>query len=280
MTPIGGPHLPTKPGNLTMGWDVPEVPSTPQPTSPSQLAAKAAQGPQVAQKPGALTMGWDVPDQPGPKAPPQQPGALTMGWEVPPEQQPAPGPKAPQQPGALTMGWDVPDQPAGESQGPRVPQQPGALTMGWEVPDAPAQEQAPVSPSSLAASAKPDPSAKSTLLGMMPIRDDVGVPTFSAPHRVAQPLPVSAPSSSVEISPLLHQASPAGPHQAIQAGDSAYTPQAAPAAPYSPVPTEKVRTGTNTENLDKPPRNMLPIYAAIGLVVIAAIVIAIVLFTQ
>lgn len=267
-----------------MGWDA-QPESLAADTNPSMTAPP---GPHLPNKPGNLTMGWDVPEQqqpspspsPGPKAP-QQPGALTMGWDVP--EQPAPGPKAPQQPGALTMGWDVPDQPA-DAQGPRVPQQPGALTMGWDVPDQP-QEPAPVTPSALAAQAKPEQSAKATLLGMAPIRDQVGVPTFSAPHRVAQPLPISAPSSSVEISPVLQQASQAGPHQAISAPEPApapspYTPKAAPSAPYSPVPAEKPRSGTNTENLDTPPRNMLPIYAVIGLVVIAAIVIAIFVLTQ
>ena len=259
MTPPAGPQLPSKPGNLTMGWDVPETPAASQATSPSQLAAKAA-GPQLPQKPGALTMGWDA--QPDPPAA-------------------APGPKQPQQPGALTMGWEVPEEPGQSAAGPRVPSQPGALTMGWEVPEEPGQSA--VTPSSLAAAAaKPEPSAKATLLGMAPIRDQVGVPTFSASQRVAQPLPATSAPSTVEISPVLQQASQAGPHQAIQANEppSPYTPQAAPSAAYSPVHAETSRAGSNTESLDKPPRNMLPIYAVIGLVVLAGIAVAIVLLTQ
>jgi hypothetical protein len=250
--------MPAKPGNLTMGWDVPEEHAEPaQRVTPSQLAAKAA-GPQVPQKPGALTMGWEVPAEP---AKPAQP-------------------RAPQQPGALTMGWEVPPEEPAPAQQAKAPQQPGALTLGWEIPEEPAQSQA-ISPSQLAARAKPEPSAKATLLGIAPIRDE---PKFSATQRAAQPIPAVEAPSTVEIAPILHepqQTSQAGPHQAISAQEpSKYAPQSTQSPAYSPVPASQPRVSTNTEGLDKPPRNMLPIYAIIGLVVVAGIVVAIILLTQ
>ena len=54
-----------------------------------------------------------------------------------------------------------------------------------------------------------------------------------------------------------------------------------PSAPHSRVdPNTTLKTRKTDDDLDKPPRNMLPIYALIGVVVIAAIIVGLVLATQ
>jgi hypothetical protein len=56
---------------------------------------------------------------------------------------------------------------------------------------------------------------------------------------------------------------------------------AAPAAAHPGAPDSTLRTRDAGDSmLDRPPRNMLPIYALIGVVVIAAIIVAIVLATR
>ena len=75
-------------GSLTMGWEIPEIPTT----APGAVVP----GP----KPSSLTMGWEIPEIP--ETPTTMPGAVIPG--------PKPMPEAPK-PSSLTMGWEIPELP-------------------------------------------------------------------------------------------------------------------------------------------------------------------------
>jgi hypothetical protein len=210
----------------------------------------------------------------------------------------------PQQPGALTMGWDAQPEPSASSSsqpatGARMPQQPGALTMGWDVPEEAAVQA--TSPAQLAAKSvatthTPAHGVKSpaaTLLGLQaPWAQQAAhaEPAQAAPH--ASPPPSGATAAYVaQQSPAAH--APYAPPQ-MPAGAPAYAPNqlsphqaAAPQSTNAAASTSKADPNTTLrtrndvdDGLDKPPKNMLPIYALVGVVVIAAIVVAIVLATR
>lgn len=72
-----------------------------------------------------------------------------------------------------------------------------------------------------------------------------------------------------------------GAQSAPQPSHAAPSTHAAPAASQPAAPDSTLRTRDAGDSaLDRPPRNMLPIYALIGVVVVAAIVVAIVLAMQ
>jgi len=231
--------------------------------------------------PGALTMGWDAQPEPvaaptnGPHLP-QKPGALTMGWDAQPEPAPASGPRLPQKPGALTMGWDAqPEAVAAPTNGPHLPQKPGALTMGWDAQPEPEPAHAPVSPAALAAKsiatshvpvASPAKSPAATLLGIQAPWQE------KAPPAVAAPVVAPAAAEPIVAPPIVAPPIVAPP---IVATPSI---EVAPSASSS-QPAASTERMVADSDLDKPPRNMLPIYAVIGVLVIAAAVVAIVLAT-
>jgi hypothetical protein len=245
-------------------------------------------------QPGALTMGWDV--QPEPAASPT-PASPT------PAATPATGARMPQQPGALTMGWDaVPDPTApapAPATGARNPQQPGALTMGWDVPEEAAQQA--VSPAALAAKSvatthtisqpAPGKSPQATLLGMQAPWTKPSAPTpaaSQAPQQQYAPpqMPPGSPTPNAQQQPSTQYAPPQMPHDApstVHVAPEMMMPQPAPqptAPPPAAAPSTTLQTRASGDGLDKPPKNMLPIYALIGVIVIAAAIVAVVLLTQ
>jgi hypothetical protein len=64
------------------------------------------------------------------------------------------------------------------------------------------------------------------------------------------------------------------------AAQPAAQPYAQTYAPPAAAPSTTLQTRSSTENLDKPPKNMLPIYALIAVIVVAGAIVAVVLLTQ
>ena len=245
-----------------------------------EVMAPPPSGPRVAPQPGALTMGWDA--QPDVSAAATNPSLLAP---IPPAPETssdnaAATARMPQKPGALTMGWDAQPEPASEPSGPRMPATPGALTMGWDVPEEP--PATPVSPAALAAQAietthepvTPAASATKSPAGTM-----LGI---QAPwtQSAAQPAsgPAGAPSAAgAEHSPATH--APDGTPAMQQPASRSTSAEASSSRATSAEATQRTR-GNPDDDLDRPPRNLLPIYALIALVVVGAIIVAIVLATR
>ena len=178
------------------------------------------------------------------------------------------------------MGWDAQPEPAPEPSGPRMPASPGALTMGWDVPEEP--PATPVSPAALAAQAietthepvTPAASATKSPAGTM-----LGI---QAPWTQSAPQPASGPAGApsaagAEHSPATH--APDGTPAMQQPASRSTSAEASSSRATSAEATQRTR-GNPDDDLDRPPRNLLPIYALIALVVVGAIIVAIVLATR
>src|SRR5512139_3293299 len=87
VVPAAKPPAP-QPGALTMGWDVPNVPTTFTGTPPPRPGEpQAAPPPKGPPQPSALTMGWDV--QPEPSAADTTPSMLAPNPTLPAPSTPA-----------------------------------------------------------------------------------------------------------------------------------------------------------------------------------------------
>jgi hypothetical protein len=135
---------------------------------------------------------------------------------------------------------------------------PAATLLGLQAPWA---QQAPrTEPAQAAPQASPPPSgATAAYVAQQP-------PAAHAPYAPPQ-MPAGAPQ---------YVPNQLSPHQAAAPQS---TRAAASTSKADPNTTLRTR-GDADDGLDKPPKNMLPIYALVGVVVIAAIVVAIVLATR
>jgi hypothetical protein len=226
-----------------MGWD-----AQPDPTS-----APAPQAARVPQQPGALTMGWDAQPEPAPAAAQVSPAALasrSVATSNTP-MQPAQAGKPKAAPAATLFGVQAPKvgQPVAQvaQVAQRVPSAEPSPTVHVEPSYMQAQPQAQYAP-------PPQPA-------QMPAGAPYAQAQAQAPYA---PLPSSAPPEpQMPASAPPYQASNP-PHAApIPAHDPPrQVPSAAPQQ-TSAAPSEA------DDQLDKPPRNLLPIYAAIALLVLA-----------
>jgi hypothetical protein len=98
--------------------------------------------------------------------------------------------------------------------------------------------------------------------------------------------PVAAPAPAMPgASPYPQYAPPQMPASAAApqaTRDAPSQPHVAPTAsqPAASDPNTTLRTRNSDDGLDTPPKNRMPIYALIGVVVIAAAIVAVVLMTQ
>ncbi|HEY5950498.1 MAG TPA: hypothetical protein VIV40_33635, partial [Kofleriaceae bacterium] len=102
-------------------------------------------------------------------------------------------------------------------------------------------------------------------------------PPTGSPYAPPQMPQGGAPSGYAPQHPGHYAQSPGAPQPTA---DAPSQPHAVPPGASTADPNTTLRTRGTEDGLDKPPKNMLPIYALIGLVVIAAAVVAIILATR
>jgi DNA polymerase-3 subunit gamma/tau len=303
-----GPRAPQKPGALTMGWD-----AMPEPVAPAQPSSS----PQAQQIPGPLTMGWDVPEVPAQQetvtpaslaekavatshapaarspAAKVSPAATLIGMQAPwlaeAQQHGAPAAQphvaASAQPAPIagaTQAYSAQQPPFVQSTSPTQQPSIGGSTQAYNAQQPSFAQSASVAqPSAFAqdaSAAQQPPFAQNTspaasTTAQLP-------PSYAPPQMPAPHVPPGfEPPNPAQYAPPQMPPAQVSPAQLAQQPGSPYAPHAAPQPAYDPNPTLKTRS-TPDDALDKPPKNMLPIYALIGVVLIAGLFAAIFFATR